>query len=74
MGHETAFESVTGGIFEFGFSDAILQMWAGFCAELAGEDAPGMFATCVRPDETALSHRLFTAALESHATGNTVAV
>ena len=30
MGQETAFKSITGGIFEFGFSDAILQMWAAF--------------------------------------------
>ncbi|MGD0900618.1 MAG: Gfo/Idh/MocA family oxidoreductase, partial [Thermoguttaceae bacterium] len=34
MGHDTAFKSITGGIFEFGFSDAILQMWAAFLAEL----------------------------------------
>jgi len=27
MGHETAFKTITGGIFEFGFTDAILQMW-----------------------------------------------
>ena len=26
MGRETALKSITGGIFEFGFSDAILQM------------------------------------------------
>ena len=27
MGQETAFPAITGGIFEFGFSDAILQVW-----------------------------------------------
>ena len=32
------------------------------------------FAGCTRPEETALWHRLFTAALESHATGRTVLV
>ncbi len=66
MGHETAFPSVTGGIFEFGFSDAILQMWAAFVHELVEGKPPKLFAGCVTPEETALSHRLFTAALASH--------
>ena len=34
MGYETAFQTITGAIFEFGFSDAILQMWAAFLHEL----------------------------------------
>lgn len=66
MGHETAFKSITGGIFEFGFSDSILQMWAGFLYELANGKPITKFAGCVNPEETALSHRLFTAALKSH--------
>lgn len=66
MGHETAFKSITGGIFEFGFSDSILQMWAAFLYELAHGKPLKKFAGCVTPEETALSHRLFTAALESH--------
>ncbi len=66
MGHETAFKSITGGIFEPGFSDVILQMWAAFICELNGESAPGKFATCVTPEETAMSHSLFTAALRSN--------
>lgn len=72
MGHETAFPAITGGIFEFGFSDAILQMWAAFLHELEHKEAPGKFAGCATPGETALSHRLFTAALESHENGTTV--
>ncbi len=71
MGHQTAYKSITGGIFEAGFSDTILQMWAAFVGELAGEEAKGPLATCVTPAETALSHRLFTAALASQA-GSTV--
>jgi len=67
MGHETAFKSVTGGIFEFGFSDGILQMWAAFLHELAEGSAPGKFSGCATPQETAWSHILFTAALESPA-------
>ena len=30
MGHETAYRSITAGIFQFGVPDAILQMWAAF--------------------------------------------
>lgn len=74
MGHETAFKSVTGGIFEFGFSDAILQMWASFLQEMATGQPLRKFAACVTPAQTALSHRLFTAALRSHREAATVAV
>ena len=66
MGQETAFKTISGSIFEFGFSDAILQMWAAFVYELATGQRRKLFAGCVTPEETALSHRLFTAALESH--------
>ncbi len=66
MGQETAFKTITGGIFEFGFSDAVLQMWASFMFELTKGQRLRPFAGCVTPEETALSHELFTAALESH--------
>jgi len=72
VGYEGAFSTVTGAIFEFGFTDAILQMWAAFCHELQHGSPPSRFAGCVTPQETALSHRLFTAALESQETGRTV--
>ncbi|MCL5103808.1 MAG: Gfo/Idh/MocA family oxidoreductase [Armatimonadetes bacterium] len=65
MGHETAFKSITGGIFEFGFSDSILQMWAAYLYELVHGKPIKKFAGCVTPEETALSHKLFTAALKS---------
>ncbi len=65
-GHETAFRTITGSIFEFGFPDAILQMWAAFLHELVCGAPPKRFAGCVTPAEAALSHRLFTAALKSH--------
>lgn len=67
MGHETAFKSITGGIFEFGFSDSILQMWAGFLYEMVHRVPLRKFAGCATPEEAALSHRLFTAALKSNA-------
>jgi predicted dehydrogenase len=74
VGQDTAFRSITGGIFEFGFSDSILQMWAAFLHELEHGRPPSRFAGCATPAETALSHRLFTAALESQRTSVTVVV
>ena len=68
LGQPHAFKSITGHIFEFGFSDAILQMWAAYLTELAGETPPFPVAT---PAEALLSHRLFTAALKSQAHGTT---
>ncbi len=64
LGYSSAFKSITGGIFEFGFPDAILQMWATFLQELDGNTEP-VFG-CVQPEETRLSHALQTAALKSH--------
>jgi predicted dehydrogenase len=74
VGYESAFKTITGGIFEFGFCDAILQMWASFVYELEHNRPVSRFAGCVTPEETALSHRLFTAALESQRTTTTAAV
>jgi len=69
IGYKPLFPAVTGGIFEFGFTDAILQMLAAYMAEMDGRDvAFGCFA----PEETALSHKLSTAALLSHETGRKV--
>jgi hypothetical protein len=36
VGSQSAFATITGPIFEFGFADAILQMWAAYLAERAG--------------------------------------
>lgn len=74
MGCETAFKSITGGIFELGFSDVVLQMWAAFLWELHHNATPSRFAGCVTPAEVALSHQLFTAALKSQADQATVLV
>jgi predicted dehydrogenase len=64
LGYSPAIPGITGSIFEFGFSDAILQMWAAFLLEL-DKGTPPIFG-CVTPEETRLSHALLTAALESH--------
>ncbi|MFD0673084.1 Gfo/Idh/MocA family protein [Cohnella sp. GCM10027633] len=71
--YKSAYGTITGGIFEFGFSDSILQMWAAFCDEIAN-GASGMSQpfVCATPEEAAGSHRLFTAALQSHENGSTV--
>ena len=69
LGYQSAYASITGGIFEFGFPDAILQMWAAFVDELAGNEPAFQ---CATPEEALGSHRLFTAALESQRTGATV--
>lgn len=74
VGHEMAYKSITGGIFEAGFSDSILQMWAAFLYELHHGKPIRKFAGCVTPDEVALSHALFTAALKSHETKSTVKI
>ncbi|NLX13112.1 MAG: Gfo/Idh/MocA family oxidoreductase [Phycisphaerales bacterium] len=74
MGMETAIPTITGGIFEFGFSDAVQQMWAAYLHELIHGQPISKFAGCVTPEEVALSHRLFTAALESHQSATTIAL
>jgi hypothetical protein len=63
VGSQSVFGTVTGAIFEFGFSDAILQMWAAFLAERAGA-LDGRFG-CATPAEALDAHRIFDAALRS---------
>ena len=63
-GSQAVWPTVTGANFETGFSDSILQMWAAFLAEFAGELGE-RFGT-VRPEEAALTHRIFSAAIASH--------
>lgn len=71
VGYTGAFKAVSGEIFEFGFPDAMLQMTAAYLHELAHGRPLRPSAGCVTPDETALSHRLFTAALRSQERGTT---
>ncbi len=74
MGQEVPFKSITHSIFQFGVSDAILQMWAGFLYELDKGNPFTKFSGCVTPEETSLWHKLFTAALESQKSSSTVAL
>jgi predicted dehydrogenase len=61
----SAFSVVTGGIFEAGFPDCFLQMWAGYVLEREG--LLGDRFGCATPEEAVASHELFEAALKSHA-------
>jgi predicted dehydrogenase len=72
LGHQTPFPTITGGIFEVGFPDSLLQMWAAFAAEWAGQ--LGDRFGCATPDEAVTSHEIFAAALESHAKKTVVAL
>lgn len=63
VGYHSAVPTVTGKIFEFGFTDAILQMWATFMQELEGQTPK---FGCFTPEETVLSHKMLTSALLSH--------
>jgi hypothetical protein len=75
LGSQSAYPTITGAIFEFGFSDAILQMWAAFLDELAhGRDGMRQPFHCATPEEAAATHRLFTAALRSHAERSVVPI
>jgi hypothetical protein len=67
MGSQGAFPTVTGGIFETGLSDAILQMWAAFLAGRVGE--LGDRLGCVTPRQALTSHQIWAAALASAASG-----
>jgi predicted dehydrogenase len=66
-GSQSAFATVTGPIFEFGFSDAILQMWAAYLAEREG--ALGGRLGCVTPGEALAAHEVLAAAQASGASG-----
>ena len=71
VGYKPMIPTITGGIFEFGFTDSILQMWGAFMCELSGIEIP---FGCVTPEETELSHKLQTAALLSNKTGRLVTI
>lgn len=63
IGTKPLIPTITGDIFEFGFTDAILQMWAAFILEVEGKETA---FGCFTPEETRISHALHTAALKSY--------
>lgn len=62
-GNVSSWPVVSGAIFEFGFGDALLQMWASYLAERAG--ALGDRFGTATPAEALDAHRVFDAALRS---------
>ncbi|MDM7982114.1 MAG: Gfo/Idh/MocA family oxidoreductase [Rhizobium sp.] len=72
LGYGSVFPAITGKIFEFGFADAIQQMWAAFVDELAGGTANGF--PCASPAEAAAHHAVLTAALQSGLENRVVSV
>lgn len=72
--YKSAYETITGSIFEFGFSDSILQMWGAFVDEVVNREAMSQSFTCASPEEVRMTHDIFTAALHSHKTGKTVSL
>ncbi len=72
--HAVPFRSITPAIFEVGFSDTILQMWAAYLYELVHGQPFSRFTGCITPTEVALRHTPFTPALQSPSTGKVVAV
>ncbi|MCG8604254.1 Gfo/Idh/MocA family oxidoreductase [bacterium] len=71
VGYTSAHKTITGPIFEFGFTDAILQMWASVIDEFV-EPRDDMPFGCITPEETQIQHRILTAALESGISGKVV--
>ena len=64
-GSQSAQPTMTGPIFEFGFTDALLQMWAAYFAERSGQ--LGSAFGCATPAEALAAHQIFDAALVSSA-------
>jgi len=63
--------SITGGIFETGFSDGFQQMIAAYMSEFRDGGSNHPFP-CGNLEETKMSHAILTAALESHKSGRRI--
>ncbi|MBL9201424.1 MAG: Gfo/Idh/MocA family oxidoreductase [Opitutaceae bacterium] len=70
LGFGMPFKTISGGIFEPGLPDVLMQMWAAFLAERAGR-LDGRFG-CATPDEAVASHEIWAAALASHASSQVI--
>jgi predicted dehydrogenase len=72
LGFEMDFGAITGAVFEPGFPDILMQMWASFLCERAG--LLGDRFGCATPDEAVAQHQIWEAALESHSKRAVVAL
>lgn len=71
VGSQSYIPTITGGIFEFGFSDAFQQMVGAYLQEFNDGGSKHPFRN-IMPIETFLSHEIFTAAIESHQIGRRI--
>ncbi len=71
IGAQSFLPTITGNIFETGFSDALLQMTGAFMKEFDKNAEPHSFP-CGQPEETLWSHRIMNAALQSWKTGRRI--
>ncbi len=74
LGYQSVYPAVTGGIFEFGFPDAIQQMLAAFCDQVAQGPRAELPFGCATLEETRRHHAVLTAALESQASGQVISI
>jgi predicted dehydrogenase len=74
LGFESVYKTITGGIFEFGFTDAMQQMIAAFCEQVIQGNFAAVPFGCATLEETRQMHSILSAALESHKTKQTVAI
>jgi predicted dehydrogenase len=72
-GSQSAIPSITGGIFEFGFSDAFQQMIGAFMCEFSEGGFTHPFRN-VLPEETRISHMIFSAALDAFKKGRRIEI
>jgi predicted dehydrogenase len=73
IGAASFLPSITGSIFETGFSDALLQMTGAYMTTF-DPTLPRHPFPCGMPEETRWSHRIMTAALESQKTGTIIQI
>ncbi len=74
LGYDSVYKAITAGIFEFGFTDAILQMICAFCQQVAKGNATILPFGCASLEESRQTHRIFTAALDAYANKKIVAI
>jgi predicted dehydrogenase len=66
LGYSSVYPTISGGIFEFGFTDAIQQMFAAFLHRLHKGSTGEIPFDCATPEETRIHHEILTAALQSN--------
>jgi hypothetical protein len=71
IGSKSFIPTITGNIFETGFSDVFQQMTGAYMQEFCDGGSSHLLPN-VLPEETAVSHKIMTAALKSNTDGSVV--